>query len=224
MYDPKHRFFGLSGDPTRQNKLFQKGLREPLLCNDCEQQFSRYENYASGVFYGGPEIGAQRVKNVVGLVGLQYAPLKLFFISLLWRMGVTSLEYLKGIDLGMHEPLLRGLLRQEQPGTSLDYPCMLTAVMHEGKHLPDLIVPPGVASVDGHQVWSFVAAGFVLSYFVSDRPPPIAVQPAFLKPDGTMWIRVAEIQEIDFLHRHFTEIAEAQRQRGPTGKIPQGPV
>jgi hypothetical protein len=218
MYDPKHRFFGLSGDTARKDKLFQKGLREPLLCEDCEQQFGRYEKYASGVFYGGREIGVQKVKNIIGLVGLDYTPLKLFFLSLLWRMGVTSLEYLKGIDLKEHESRLREMLVREQPGNALTYPCMLTAVMHEGKHMPDLIVPPGMALIDGDRVWTFAAAGFLFSYFVSDRLPPVAVHPTFLKPDGTMWIRLAEIREIAFLHEHCLQIAEAQRQRKAPSK------
>ena len=75
--------------------------------------------------------------------------------------------------------------------------------MHEWKHMPDLIVPPGMASVDGHQVWSFVATGFVFSHFVSDLPPPDVVHQACLKLDGTMWVRVAEVAEISFLHRHL---------------------
>ena len=143
MYDSKHRFFGLSSDPTKKEMLFQKGLREPLLCADCEQQFGRYEKYASGVFFGGPSIGLRREKNVLCFTGLQYPSLKLFFLSLLWRMGVTSIAYLKGVELGAHELRLRQLLRTEQPSDYLTYPCFLTAVMYKGKHIPDLIVPPG---------------------------------------------------------------------------------
>ncbi len=213
MYDPKHRFFGLSGQPEKKDKIFQKGMRESLLCDDCEQQFGRYEKYASQVFYGGSSLGMRREQNVILLTGLHYAPLKLFFLSLLWRMGITSIPYLKGLDLGAHEPRLRELLRAEQPANFLTYPCLLTAVMHQGKHVPDLIVPPGVAKVDQHEVWSFVAAGFVFSFFLSDDLPPAAVHDAFLRPPGTLWIRVAEISEIDFLHQHATEIGEAQRQR-----------
>src|SRR5438105_1743417 len=55
MYDDKHRFFGISNIESKTNKLFQKGLREELLCADCEQHIGRYESYASRVFYGKAE-------------------------------------------------------------------------------------------------------------------------------------------------------------------------
>jgi hypothetical protein len=213
MYDPKHRFFGLTNDPAKRERLFQKGLREPLLCDDCEQQFSKYERYASGAFYGGEPLGRKREGDILMLAGVQYAPMKLFLLSLLWRMGVTSIPELAGLDLGAHEPKLREVLRAGQAPDFLFHPCLLTAVLHERQHVPDLIVPPGVAHVDGHAVWSFVAAGFVFSYFVSDRPVPSELHPAILKPDGTMWIKVGEMRDIDFLNRHALEIGAAMQQR-----------
>jgi hypothetical protein len=213
MYDPKHRFFGLSSDASKKEKTFQKGLRESLLCDDCEQQFGLYERYASGVFYGCPSIGMRRDKNVLFLTGLQYPSLKLFLLSLLWRMGITSLEYLKGLDLGAYEPRLREMLRSEQASDFLTYPCLLATIMHEGKHIPDLIVPPAQGLLDGQQIWTFVAAGFVFSFFCSNRPPPVGFHPAFLKPDGTMCINVAEMRDIPFLHQHAMEIAAAQSVR-----------
>src|SRR5256885_7584163 len=98
MYDDKHRFFGLSSTPERPVRFFQKGLREQLLCDDCEQQFSRYEKYASRVFYG-EDIQVQPVEVGMLLSGLDYRRLKLFLLSLLWRFSVTKLEHLKGANL-----------------------------------------------------------------------------------------------------------------------------
>lgn len=52
LYDDIHRFHVLSKEPQERNKLFQKGLREALLCDDCEQYMGRYERYMS-LFLGG---------------------------------------------------------------------------------------------------------------------------------------------------------------------------
>src|SRR6516225_11959807 len=52
LYDKKHRFWGVSNIPTKPNRIFQKGPREKLLCNECEQRLSRYESNASDVFFG----------------------------------------------------------------------------------------------------------------------------------------------------------------------------
>ncbi|MGA3008550.1 MAG: hypothetical protein ABSE59_11735 [Opitutaceae bacterium] len=213
MYDSKHRFFGLSSTPSVKEVIFQKGMRENLLCHECEQKFGRYEKYASKVFFGGESIGLRQEGNILFFAGLKYAPLKLFFMSLLWRMGVTSLKFLTGVKLGSYEPLIHELLQKEDPAGYLMFPCLISAVMHNRRHIPDLIVPPGRALVEDQHVWTFVAAGFVFSFFVSNRPPPTSVHDAFLKPDGTMCIRIAEIFEIPFLHNHAVEIGQAQRQR-----------
>lgn len=212
MYDEKHRIFGLSSISSKPIRLFQKGLREPLLCADCEQQFGRYESYASRVFYGGT-VQAGRVEIGVELSGLVYAPLKLFFLSLLWRFGITTIEQYRGAQLGPHTEHLRQLLVREDPGGALTYPCLITAVMIDGKHVADLIVPPAFARLERQRVWNIVVGGFLLSFFVGKGPPPLALRPAFLQEVGTLLIQVKEMREIEFLYQFALEIGAAQRER-----------
>ena len=208
MYDKGHRFFGLSNIETRRVEIFHKGLREPLLCKDCEQQFGRYENYARGIFYGGTRKGVSRIKNSILISELDYKRLKLFFMSILWRFGITSLEYYKGATLGPHEENLRKILYVEDPCDYRTYPCLVTAVVVEGKHLSDLIVPPALARIDQHWIWSLVVGGFLLTFYVSSHLPPSLFYPAFLKPDGTMIIQIKEITEIDFLYKQCCKIGK----------------
>src|SRR5205809_2236864 len=52
LYDEKHRFWSVTNVLSKQNRLFQKGLREKLLCDACEQRLSEHESYASAVFFG----------------------------------------------------------------------------------------------------------------------------------------------------------------------------
>lgn len=44
MYDVKHRFFAMTAMSSERVRLHQKGLREELLCDQCEQRFCRYEH------------------------------------------------------------------------------------------------------------------------------------------------------------------------------------
>lgn len=213
MYDSAHRFFGLSGNVSRKVKIHQKGMREPLLCRDCEQQFGRYEKYANGIFFGGQTYEIGRSENLILLSKLEYGPLKLFLMSLLWRMAVTSVDALKGIELGAHEENLRQLLLNENPGDPMTYPCLITAVMHEGVHVPDMIVRPGLGEIEGHRVWSFVAAGFLFSFVASRNGSPEGMDRAVLRPDGTMSIVVRELRSIPGLHDYLCEIGQAHRER-----------
>jgi hypothetical protein len=138
MYDPKHRFFGLSRTKHEGVRLFQKGLREKLLCADCEALLSKYEHYAADVFFGNGQqlLKGYRDGSQIILEGLDYHRLKLFFLSLLWRLGVTSLSEFKGAELGTrHLERLRKMIHGESPGEEMEYPCWLTAITHNGKHL-----------------------------------------------------------------------------------------
>lgn len=53
LYDNKHRCYILSTEPRKYFPFVQKGYREKLLCKKCEGKFSRWENYARRVLYGG---------------------------------------------------------------------------------------------------------------------------------------------------------------------------
>ena len=83
LYDSKHRFHQISTTPEKRNEFLQKGLREPLLCDSCEQRLSDFERYASMVLNGGVGIGIQQRGKDVLLSGLDYKKLKLFQLSIL---------------------------------------------------------------------------------------------------------------------------------------------
>jgi hypothetical protein len=214
MYDAKHRFFGLSSIPANPVRFFQKGLRDRLLCDHCEQQFSLYENYASRVFYG-KDVQVRLLEIGMVLSGLDYARLKLFLLSLLWRFGMTTVEQLKGARLGPHADRVREMLVGENPGGHLMYPCMITAVVHDRKHISDLIVPPRTTRVGRQHVWNFVVAGFLMSFFVGKGSPPETLHPLFLQEVGTLVIAIQELRDIEFLYEFSLSMGAAQRTRTP---------
>jgi hypothetical protein len=100
LYDAKHQFHGLRRDRSDKPQKFDKGLREKLLCAECEAQFSRYESYAALFFYGKAKLHVRREGKHITITGVDYKLLKLFCLSLLWRFGVTSLDFLSGASLG----------------------------------------------------------------------------------------------------------------------------
>lgn len=52
-YDKKHRIYARISGKLAHMPPLQKGLREPLLCRDCEQKLSPYEKYNREILYGG---------------------------------------------------------------------------------------------------------------------------------------------------------------------------
>jgi hypothetical protein len=221
LYDEKHRFWQLSSLPHRRNRQLQKGFRERLLCGDCEQRFGRWERYARDVFFGGA--ATQPVQTETGLLfsGLEYKRLKLFLLSLIWRLGVTSVHQLRGISLGPYEEVLRSRLLAEDPGAYTSFPALVTALTFNRKHISDLIVPPHHTRVHGQRVWTVVICGFLFYFFVSGNPPAPAICRGCLNENGCFPVHISDIREIEGLKRWGLEIAAAERERQAKGDRPE---
>jgi hypothetical protein len=214
MYDAVHRFNAISRDPDQNNRTFQKGLRERLLCGDCEESFSNFEAYACSVLYTGTIPNATIQGDIMFLAGLEYRRLKLFFMSLLWRFAVTTLEAYRGMDLGVrHCERLRNLLVAGTPGDFLTYPCFITAVTLGGKFLSDFILPPSLGKIDGQHFWSVVVSGFLFTFAVANQPAPPLYRHSFLQSDGSMAIQIRDARTIEFLYDAMLRFAGAQKQR-----------
>jgi hypothetical protein len=213
LYDEKHRFFGISNIPSKPSKLFQKGFRERLLCEPCEGRLSANEDYANGVFFGGTAKEAVRMATGYLFFNLEYRPLKLFLMSLLWRFSATSLEQFKGVNLGLYGERLRALVHDGDPSDSLSFPCTITGVLDKGRHMAGMIMQPARMRIESHRVWVFVIAGFVFHFFVCGRPPPAGYRRAFLQEDGRMLVSVCDVREITSLREWIIEFGKAERER-----------
>ena len=199
LYDSKHRFHQISATPEKLNELLQKGLREPLLCDGCEQRLANFERYASMVLNGGAGIGIQQWEEDVLLSGLDYKKLKLFQLSILWRAGVSSSQAFSQVSLGPHADQLRVMLDSENPGPSHAYGCLMFTLKHDGQVAQDLIVPPTWTRLAGHFAYRFVFGGMVWVFVVSKHPPREFISANFLQEDGTCIVRLQDIQELTFL-------------------------
>ena len=106
LYDDKHRFSilekGIIG-----SRYGQRGLSEKLLCRACEQRFSAHEKYAADVMRGRLGHRAQVIGNEILIHDVDYAPFKLFQLSILWRASVSTLDFFRLVSLGPREELLR---------------------------------------------------------------------------------------------------------------------
>jgi hypothetical protein len=105
------------------------------------------------------------------------------------------------------------MLVEENPGDQLVYPCMITAVVHDRKHISDLIVPPMKARVERQHVWNIVVAGFLMSFFVGRGEPPRSLHALVLQEAGTLVIPIRELRDIDFLYDFSRAMGAAQRTR-----------
>lgn len=199
LYDDKHRFHQISTTPEKANVFLQKGLREPLLCERCEQRLSVWERYMSLVLNGGVGLGVRRVENRLHLSELDYRKLKLFQLSILWRASVSTLSVFGQVALGPHEERIRLLLLAEDPGPFNKYGCIMFILMHQDELLQELIVPPTWARLLEQKAYRFVFGGLVFLYVVSSSRTADIVSTHFLQQDGTAIVKLQQVQELRFL-------------------------
>jgi len=80
LYDEKHRFHVLSTYKKVGKLKEQKGIRENMLCSECEQHISRYESYARKVLFGGVPIVVQNDGPGIIVSEIDYKLFKLFIL------------------------------------------------------------------------------------------------------------------------------------------------
>ncbi len=208
LYDDKHRLHQISADPDRPNRLLQKGLREPLLCEPCEQRLSVSERYASMFLNGGVDISIRQNGDRLHLSNIDYKRLKLFQLSVLWRASVTSLPAFSQVNLGPHSEKIRRMLANDDPGCAHEYGCIMFVLMHQQDVLPDLIVSPSRTRLAGHNAYRFVCGGLVFVYVVSSLRPPGFLSEHFLQDSGTAIVKLQRAEELGFLADFIAEMQQ----------------
>ncbi len=199
MYDDKHRFHVLSAIENQKDWMEQKGLRESLLCDDCETKISRFEDYGRRVLKGGTEFQFQRQGSVVIVDGIDYRRFKLFQLSILWRAGVSTLDLFQHVQLGPLEEALRKMVFEEQPGKQEEFGCVMFGLKSGINAIADLIVQPvRTRSADGCCCYRFVFGGFQWVFFESGRRMLGSYSVGFLQESGRLCFVVKDVFDAEW--------------------------
>ncbi|MDY7091646.1 MAG: hypothetical protein SX243_01605 [Acidobacteriota bacterium] len=178
LYDekPRRMLSATSTDEGVQLGFPQKGIREQLLCVDCEQYLNRsfeQKSLATWRTLSGEQPGS-RLKltectdsqgdQQLILEGHDYASLKLLLLSILWRASVSSLQTYGDVRLGPHEESIRGMILNQNPGEECEYPVILYILDDEDlRNMP----PPSQGRMKGHRVYQFLLARVLVITFVT---------------------------------------------------------
>jgi hypothetical protein len=183
--EESHRYVSVSSHPRHRAPLSQqKGLRERLLCQECEQRFSRIEGYAA-TFLGrvsreADAIGRTAVTEPVARVApFEYATFKLFGLSLLWRMGESTVYMFSSVNLGPHREPLRRMLLSDDPGEAHEYPFALVRIAGVD-FAPTLITAPGRTRFGGVWAYMLTAMGFQWVFLASRQTARVGQHPFFV--------------------------------------------
>lgn len=208
-HDDKHRFYRLSTKGPKKKAFGQKGFREYLLCQKCETKLSRWEDYAKGVLVDGGLSSVTRFDWGFEFRGVDYRQFKLYLLSILWRMGVSTLEMFATVELGKHEERLRCALMAGDPLDEHVYPVLFVGVTLNGRFLSDFIVPPSPANEGGIHLYRTVIGGILYTFCVGSHRISEDMEKFALKHVGTLNLPMMEVSGIPYLYDYLREVHTA---------------
>jgi hypothetical protein len=211
LYEENHSFntYGHEGRPKAG--FMRKGEREALLCEKCERRFSVYEGWASDFYKGalaafadttrteirfGKTLKFTRidehgqpttspVPRILHIEGFDYVKMKLFLLSLLWRMGVSRLHFFGEITLGFHEKRIRKMLLNDDPGKAEVYACQLRLIQLDSRLVTDCQIRPIQYDHLGKKRCKFFSTGFRFDFTVNHHSPdPESLELFCVKPSS----------------------------------------
>lgn len=181
-----------TNNPTIPPKRAPVGVYDmSMLCGACDNVFSPWDKHAQDVLLR--DISeAEAVVDGPTRVGwrihrFDYALLKLFFISLLWRASVSSHDFYKRIDLKVLEPSLRRMILDNDPGKPEAFAVTLSRFDHPAYRG---IFDPHPERFDSINYVRFYLAGFV-AHIKVDRRPPLDFLSGLILKDGAPIIVLA---------------------------------
>lgn len=204
-----HRFHILSSKPPL-DRWGQKGIREYLLCKECEQRFCKHETYVSEIWTGRKRGNITRVNDrFMRIDGVNYNHFKLLGLSVLWRAAVSSDLLFARVDLGPHhQENLRQMLITENPGLPDKYGLTVARLVHRHIDTKTLILSPVKFGVQGHVCYSFFIGGFRWLFVVSGHGSPQVLRIQFMNEKGELPIFLGNIEDDPILMNVLSKIAE----------------
>lgn len=192
VYDAKHRAAAL--DLRRSSIPYvQKGLRERLLCNACEQKFSRWEDTFSRFWKPATLFPRPITQPYICVSGFPYDAFKLFHLSVLWRAGAAKSEAFRLVKLGPHEVYLRNILLKEQSPIDSIYPVSASVLRDPGTRGPfeACVMASASGRVNGAKTYIMIFGGCAWHYAVSRSTNPFPAE-QILNPTGHLYLPVVD--------------------------------
>ena len=212
IYDAKHHLSLRKAGKLVQGKPLQKGLREKLLCRTCEQKLGRNEKYVREVLFGGTEIRCRKFQDRLVLTNLDYQKVRLFFLSLIWRMSIASEHAMwKNVALGPHEEPIRQMVQSENVGEPWEYGFLCILPFFEGQFAEDWILEPDWVRKNWGRVYRLVVGGCLYLFHISNQRFPEQVSEWLIKKDGAWVIPFKEARNIPFLLEEAKRIYAGMR-------------
>lgn len=209
--------FLTSNDPKFRRKKVRIGIYDQtIVCAECEDRFKHWDNYAPRLLLGKATPRNYLVDEKGKQVGFtiesyDYEKLKLFFMSLLWRVAASSQYFFSQIRLGSHEEALRKMILRADPGDEDTFSSILCQWDDPlAEHF--LLYPHRQRYEDINYIRCYLNS-YVVEIKVDKRATSEFNKNFMLKPDKPLGVIIRELK-ISHEYEVMRAIAKAQKKQG----------
>lgn len=212
------RMSGLSGEtPQRfssQRATDRPGhLKEYMLCEACEREFSDYERLASQFVARLCKMPDAISMEPIRQTTLDYTRLKLFFLSVLWRCAVCTDSIVHRVELGPHLCALTTLLLRRDPGAENEIPILLRLLAQSTEVKHAVLTVPERTRLNGRSGYQMYGIGLEISWVLDKRGASREDVPYILKSDGTWRIKMVSAADCGVWQRACSNAIKREHDR-----------
>jgi hypothetical protein len=199
-------------DYLRPDKAWIKG--EAILCDGCAKRIAVWDDYGRALFASLPENLTDATGHALRIDKIDYPRLRLWMLSLMWRMSVASHPVWRHVDLADFGSDIKALLLQGDPGPPTRCPVGCVIPSFDGQRLDFLLEPDCVKTADGPLIRAALN-GVIFMCSLRDAETAEELEPAYLKPDRPCIVPVVDWKDIDFLRDWIEGMLEKTKREAP---------
>lgn len=191
----------------------QDAFHEELLCDDCEARFQKWEDHAARMINQKRVFDFEPVQRpqLIKLSGFDYSRMKLFLLSILWRMGVAKAPTFAKVKLGPHTERIGRMLLNSDPQEITDYGCIVSVVDMDQERITLTRPADGVRyEAQNLRMYRALVDGLLLAWIVGSKEhmDRFRAPELLLQLDGTWLTYAREWDRVDFLRSELGKIGD----------------
>ncbi len=211
-----------SSDPATRGKRTPRGVYERLLCLPCEGRFQRLEDYVATLLYdtqGRVKAQERDLGTRFEFTGIEYPRMKLFLLSMLWRMGVSRSDSFKTIQLDAHNEQLRTMLMNDDPGPGPAFGCVISYCPLLAQRHPKLdfrqfgVFPEMIQGREGYPKIRMVFGGLFWQYHITYSGVGAEAIQFMLSERGRLPVPILGEEALRFIYKAAYDVMDGKLDR-----------
>lgn len=206
LYEDSHTFLVVIAEKDAKDWREQKGIRERLLCDCCEQLLAnQYESHGAQDYR---QIKAKaRCSKTTFTHVVDYRRFKLFQLTQLWRMAIATHAIWQRVVLPSSKlEQLRVMLLSGDPKSFDSFGVMMEAILCDDGQSFDAFVPPITIRIGDYDFLLATFAGFSWYYCAHNSVHEARLSRYFGTDSGLLTIRIQNLRDAWHVQRFADQL------------------